>query len=205
MRAVRCSCAGPRWRSTFRTCRGPWLRLALAIAFAAFGIWALWITRRPRMPWVFAALFVAVCAWWVTIVPSHDRDWRKEVAVMPHAFIDGDTRAHHRRARFRLPEPRRLHRALRGTHRVAVAPDRRGLLRVVLDGGTHRAHVPELRLRQRAAAQRLDRDAAGGRRRLFAARLDVQGISNSSTSSATSATWSACARTSATRKCSSTT
>jgi len=69
----------------------PWLRLTLAIAFAAFGIWALWITRRPRMPWVFAALFLVVCAWWATILPSHDRDWRREVAVMPQAFIDGDT------------------------------------------------------------------------------------------------------------------
>ena len=68
----------------------PWLRLALAVAFAAFGIWALWITRRPRMPWVFAALFLAVCAWWVTILPSHDRDWRRDVAVMPHAVVDGD-------------------------------------------------------------------------------------------------------------------
>jgi hypothetical protein len=69
----------------------PWLRLALAVAFAAFGIWALWITRRPRMPWVFAALFLVVCAWWATILPSHDRDWRRDVALMPHAYIDGDS------------------------------------------------------------------------------------------------------------------
>jgi hypothetical protein len=69
----------------------PWLRLTFAIAFAAFGIWALWITRRPRMPWAFAVVFLAVCAWWATILPSHDRDWRREVAVMPQAFIDGDT------------------------------------------------------------------------------------------------------------------
>jgi len=68
----------------------PWLRLALAIGFAAFGIWALWITRRPRMPWAFAGLFLAVCAWWATILPSHDRPWRPEVAVMPHAVVDGD-------------------------------------------------------------------------------------------------------------------
>jgi len=69
----------------------PWLRLALAVAFAAFGIWALWITPRPRMPWVFAGLFLAVCGWWATILPSHDRDWRRDVAVMPHAEIAGDT------------------------------------------------------------------------------------------------------------------
>ena len=68
----------------------PWVRLALAVAFAAFGIWALWITRRPRMPWVFAGLFLVVCAWWATILPSHDREWRKDVAVMPRAIIEGD-------------------------------------------------------------------------------------------------------------------
>src|SRR4249920_3074517 len=49
----------------------PWLRLVLAVAFAAFGIWALWISRGPRMPWVFAGLFIVVCAWWATILPSH--------------------------------------------------------------------------------------------------------------------------------------
>ncbi len=68
----------------------PWLRLALAIAFASFGAWALWITRRPRMPWVFAGLFLVVCAWWATILPSQDRGWRKDVAVLPQASIDGD-------------------------------------------------------------------------------------------------------------------
>jgi hypothetical protein len=68
----------------------PWLRLALAVSFAAFGVWALWITRRPRMPWVFAGLFVVVCGWWATILPSHDRDWRMDVAVMPKAIIAGD-------------------------------------------------------------------------------------------------------------------
>ena len=68
----------------------PWLRLILAVASAAFGIWALWIARKPRMRLVFAGLFLAVCAWWATILPSHDRDWRRDVAVMPHAVVDGD-------------------------------------------------------------------------------------------------------------------
>ncbi len=71
----------------------PWpaLRAALAVAFAAFAIWALWITRRPRVRLAFAGLFLIVCAWWATILPSHDREWRKDVAVMPRAVIDGDT------------------------------------------------------------------------------------------------------------------
>ena len=70
----------------------PWagLRIGLAVAFAAFGIWALWITRRPRMRWVFAGLYLAVLVGWSFITPSHDREWRPDVAVMPRAIIDGD-------------------------------------------------------------------------------------------------------------------
>jgi Domain of unknown function (DUF4105) len=70
----------------------PWasLRLALALAFAAFAIWAIWLTRRPRMRWALAGLFVAIVVGWGFILPSHDRDWRKDVAVMPRAEIDGD-------------------------------------------------------------------------------------------------------------------
>ncbi len=70
----------------------PWttLRLPLAIAFAAFAIWALWFSRQRRMSVVVGALFLGVVAWWISIPPSHDRQWRPEVAVMPRAFIDGD-------------------------------------------------------------------------------------------------------------------
>jgi len=70
----------------------PWpgLRLAFALAFAAFAIWALWLSRRRRMPAVFLAVFFCVVGWWISISPSHDRDWRPEVAVMPRVFIDGD-------------------------------------------------------------------------------------------------------------------
>jgi hypothetical protein len=67
-----------------------WLRLALALVFLIFGIWALWYSRRPRACAVFAALFLGVLVWFGSITPSHDRPWRPEVAVMPRAFIDGD-------------------------------------------------------------------------------------------------------------------
>jgi hypothetical protein len=67
-----------------------WLRLVLALAFLAFGIWALWLTRRPGMRFVFAGLFLILLVWWSFILPSHDRPWRPEVAVMPRAIIDGD-------------------------------------------------------------------------------------------------------------------
>ena len=70
----------------------PWagLRIVLAGAFAAFAFWALWLSRQPRMSALFIVLFLGVVAWWISISPSHDREWRPEVAVMPRAFIDGD-------------------------------------------------------------------------------------------------------------------
>jgi hypothetical protein len=70
----------------------PWseLRLILAVAFAAFAIWALWLSRQRRMRLAFVLVFLGVAAWWIAIPPSHDRPWRPEVAVMPRAFIDGD-------------------------------------------------------------------------------------------------------------------
>lgn len=67
-----------------------WLRLALAVAFAAFAVWALWLSGRRHMHMVVMMMFVGVVAWWIAIPPSHDRPWRPEVAVMPRAFIDGD-------------------------------------------------------------------------------------------------------------------
>jgi hypothetical protein len=70
----------------------PWpsLRLGLAIVFAAFMVWAFWLSRQRRMPAVAFALFFGVVAWWISIPPSHDRNWRPEVAVMPRVTIDGD-------------------------------------------------------------------------------------------------------------------
>ncbi len=70
----------------------PWpqLRLGLAVAFAAFAIWAFWLSRRKRMPSAAYAVVLAVVVWWLTITPSGDRNWRPEVAVMPRALIDGD-------------------------------------------------------------------------------------------------------------------
>ena len=65
-------------------------RLALAGAFALFAIWGFWLSRRRPMPVAVIVVFLAVVAWWISIAPSHDREWRPEVAVMPRAIIDGD-------------------------------------------------------------------------------------------------------------------
>jgi hypothetical protein len=70
----------------------PWpgLRLALAIAFAAFAVWAIWFSSQWRMAAVLAVLYLGLVVWWLSISPSHDRPWRPEVAVMPRALVDGD-------------------------------------------------------------------------------------------------------------------
>jgi hypothetical protein len=70
----------------------PWprLRLVLAGGFAAFAIWALFLSRQRRMSLAAIVLFLGVVVWWISIPPSHDRNWRPEVAVMPRAVIDGD-------------------------------------------------------------------------------------------------------------------
>ena len=52
------------------------LRLGLAGAFAAFAIWACWLSRRPHMSLVLIVLFLGVVVWWISITPSHDRNWR---------------------------------------------------------------------------------------------------------------------------------
>jgi len=68
----------------------PWARTTLAVLFVAFSVWAFWLTRWPRRRLAFLAAVVVVIGWHIAIQPSHDRNWRNEVAVMPRATIDGD-------------------------------------------------------------------------------------------------------------------
>jgi len=67
-----------------------WLRLVLAIAILAFAIYALWLRRSRRLQLVFAGLFLAVLASYLSIQPSFDRAWQTNVAVLPEVFVDGD-------------------------------------------------------------------------------------------------------------------
>jgi hypothetical protein len=69
---------------------GSLLRLALAFAFFAFATWALWTPRSARRLAAFAAVYAVILVAWSTIEPSHDREWRPEVALMPRVTIDGD-------------------------------------------------------------------------------------------------------------------
>jgi len=66
------------------------LRLLVALAFAMFGAWALWFSRKSRMFFVFAAVFALVLAYWWVIPAAQHRQWQTDVAVLPRAEIDGD-------------------------------------------------------------------------------------------------------------------
>ena len=130
----------------------PWtsLRLGLAVAFAAFAIWALWFSHRRHMSKTFIVLYLGVVAWWVSIPPSHDRNWRPEVAVMPRAVIDGD--------RVRLTGVRDFDYRSRNDFTVRYETrevSRARFLCVLLHGGAGRTHISEFHLRQRTASEYL--------------------------------------------------
>jgi len=70
------------------------LRTVLASGCAAATLAALIALLLPRWRWKAAAAFGVLFAlmvtwWWNTIEPSNDRDWQPDVAVLPHATIDG--------------------------------------------------------------------------------------------------------------------
>jgi hypothetical protein len=67
-----------------------WLRLVLALAFMVFSVWVFWLARKPRMYLVYAGLALFVLLWFLSLQPTHDRNWRPDVAVMPRVTIDGD-------------------------------------------------------------------------------------------------------------------
>jgi len=70
------------------------LRNAMAAAFAGAALAALVAFFFLRWRWrafaAYVALFALLVGWWRAIEPSNERDWQPDVAVLPHATIDGD-------------------------------------------------------------------------------------------------------------------
>ena len=67
------------------------LRTGLSIIFA-LGTVAELLVVRPRRRAVFGSLVIiaGLLLWWLSIPPSHDRDWQPDVAVLSSATFDGD-------------------------------------------------------------------------------------------------------------------
>ncbi len=60
-------------------------------AVIGLGLMALLLFVRPRRRGfrVFLAAFALVVLWWLLIPPSNDRDWQRDVAVLPYAVVEG--------------------------------------------------------------------------------------------------------------------
>jgi hypothetical protein len=72
-------------------CRVRWLRGPLAAAYVV-AVLAGWIflRRRRYAAGLTIAGFLLVLSWWLTLKPSNDRDWQKDVAVLAYADINGN-------------------------------------------------------------------------------------------------------------------
>ncbi len=70
---------------------GGFARMVLScfLGLATAGAFVLLPNRRRTLLCFFLA-FGLVVAWWTTIAPSNDRDWQKDVAVLPRATVAGD-------------------------------------------------------------------------------------------------------------------
>ena len=73
---------------------GPPQSVFWALAIAAVGLVAAVSAVLPRLRWwplaLLAAAFVAFLIRWHGVQPSNDRDWQRDVAVLPFATFDGD-------------------------------------------------------------------------------------------------------------------
>jgi len=71
--------------------RIPWLRLPLA---AGYALALLLAARASKQRWQAAAVclggFTVVLAWWLSLRPANDRDWKPDVAVLPWAEFAGE-------------------------------------------------------------------------------------------------------------------
>ena len=64
----------------------------VAAAFWVVGVFIAWFWLPDRR-WsrlVVGLVFLCILAWWFSIPPRQDRDWKPDVAVLPDAVIDGE-------------------------------------------------------------------------------------------------------------------
>ncbi len=70
------------------------VRAALALGLVCLGLGGILIGFIKRRLWVpllpFAVAFTALMIWWSTIEPRHDRQWQRDVAVLPSAEVNGN-------------------------------------------------------------------------------------------------------------------
>jgi hypothetical protein len=73
---------GPASRPIAGLLAGGFVAIVLALVWTARPVWRLWLA--------FAALFLAVQTWWLSIEPSNDRPWLEDVSRTARARFEGD-------------------------------------------------------------------------------------------------------------------
>jgi len=84
-----------------------WFDAAPAAAWGFFAaiIASSILLRRSGRAWIIPfAGFAAVLCWWLTLTPTHDREWSAEYAKLPWAEIDGDRLIIHNLRNFDHPQ-----------------------------------------------------------------------------------------------------
>lgn len=75
-------------------CRIAWLRIPVVVIYVAAIVFVLTFLRRQKAL-ACLACFCVVLAWWFSLRPSNDQDWRPDCARTAWAEIDGDRVAMH--------------------------------------------------------------------------------------------------------------
>ena len=82
------------WSLTALWIDGPASRGIAGLLLIAFALAALLVVIRVRPFWraagVYSLLFACVLFWWLTLVPSNNRDWQQDLARLPKATIAGN-------------------------------------------------------------------------------------------------------------------
>jgi len=82
------------WSSAALWFDGPTARPVAGLVAAGFALGALAVLVLVRPWWRalvgYGVLFALVLGWWLSLAPSNDRDWQRDVAALPTAAIDGD-------------------------------------------------------------------------------------------------------------------
>ena len=65
-------------------------QVAAALWFTGVFIAWFWLPHRRWCRLGVGLVFLCIVAWWFSIPPRQDRDWKPDVAVLPDAVIDGE-------------------------------------------------------------------------------------------------------------------
>jgi len=46
--------------------------------------------NKTRTKYLILTIFLGITIWWLSLMPSNNRDWQTDVAILSYAKIDGD-------------------------------------------------------------------------------------------------------------------